>query len=38
MGDAMRWLEHYTRFWSGSFDRLTAYAESKEAELRKKER
>jgi DNA-binding transcriptional ArsR family regulator len=29
--EAMNWLRHYERFWSGSLDRLTAYAEDKEA-------
>jgi DNA-binding transcriptional ArsR family regulator len=32
--DAMEWLRHYERFWTASLDRLTAYAEAKEAELR----
>lgn len=38
MREAMGWLDKYTRFWSDGFDRLTAYAEAKEAEQRKKER
>jgi DNA-binding transcriptional ArsR family regulator len=38
MKAAMDWLRRYERFWSGSFDRLAAYAESKEAEARKKGR
>jgi DNA-binding transcriptional ArsR family regulator len=35
MRDAMEWLRRYERFWSGSLDRLAAYAGSKEAEARK---
>jgi DNA-binding transcriptional ArsR family regulator len=35
MRAAMDWLRRYERFWSGSLDRLAAYAESKEAEARK---
>jgi len=38
MRDAMEWLDRYTRFWSAGLDRLTAFAESREAEQRKKER
>lgn len=38
MKEAMDWLRRYERFWSGSLDRLTAYAESKEVEARKKGR
>jgi len=34
----MEWLRRYERFWSGSLDRLTRYAESKEAEARRKGR
>jgi DNA-binding transcriptional ArsR family regulator len=36
--EAMLWLRRYERFWSGSLDRLTAYAESKESETRKRGR
>jgi hypothetical protein len=36
--DAMNWLRRYERFWSGSLDRLTAYAEAKEAEVRETDR
>ena len=36
--EAMDWLRRYERFWSMSLDRLTAYAEGKEAEVRKKRR
>jgi DNA-binding transcriptional ArsR family regulator len=36
--EAMAWLHRYERFWSGRLDGLTAYAESKEAEARRKER
>jgi hypothetical protein len=32
----MAWLSRYERFWTGSLDRLAAYAERKEAELRSK--
>jgi DNA-binding transcriptional ArsR family regulator len=38
MREAMEWLQRYERFWSGSLDRLTSYAESKEAEARRKGR
>ena len=38
MREAMHWLRRYERFWSESLDRLTAYAESEEAEARKKGR
>jgi DNA-binding transcriptional ArsR family regulator len=31
MREAMEWLSRYERFWRGSMDRLTAYAEHKEA-------
>jgi DNA-binding transcriptional ArsR family regulator len=29
--DALAWLQRYERFWTASLDRLTAYAETKEA-------
>ena len=35
MAEAAAWLHHYERFWSGSLDRLVAYAETKEAQARK---
>jgi DNA-binding transcriptional ArsR family regulator len=38
MKEAMDWLRRYERFWPKSLDRLAAYAESKEAEARKKKR
>ena len=38
MREAMNWLRRYERVWSKSLDRLAAYAESKEAEARKKRR
>ena len=38
MREAMDWLRRYERFWSKSLDRLAVYAESKEAEVRKKRR
>jgi DNA-binding transcriptional ArsR family regulator len=38
MREAMEWLRRYERFWSGSLDRLTSYAESKEATASKKSR
>lgn len=37
MREAMEWLRRYERFWSGRLDKLAAYAESKEAEARRKE-
>jgi DNA-binding transcriptional ArsR family regulator len=36
MREAMEWLQRYERFWSSSLDRLTAYAENKESEGRRK--
>ena len=38
MREAMEWLRRYERFWSSSLDRLTSYAEHKEAEARRKGR
>jgi DNA-binding transcriptional ArsR family regulator len=38
MREAVDWLRRYERFWSKSLDRLAAYAESREAEARKKRR
>jgi DNA-binding transcriptional ArsR family regulator len=38
MADAMAWLRRYERFWSGSLDRLAAYAEKQEALARKANR
>ena len=38
MREAMEWLQRYERFWSSSLDRLTAYAENKEVEARRKGR
>lgn len=35
MRAALEWLRRYERFWSVSLDRLTAYAERKEAEARR---
>jgi DNA-binding transcriptional ArsR family regulator len=35
---AMHWLRDHERFWSASLDRLAAYAEAKEQELRRKGR
>jgi DNA-binding transcriptional ArsR family regulator len=34
--EAVAWLSRYERFWTGSLDRLSAYAERKEAEARNK--
>lgn len=34
--DAVDWLRRYERFWSASLDRLVKYAESREAEARRK--
>jgi DNA-binding transcriptional ArsR family regulator len=36
MREAMDWLRRYEHFWSLSLDRLAAYAEGKEAEMREK--
>ena len=38
MREAMEWLRRYERFWSSGLDRLTSYAERKEAEARRKGR
>jgi DNA-binding transcriptional ArsR family regulator len=38
MREAMEWLKRYERFWSTGLDRLTAYAERKEGEARRKTR
>jgi DNA-binding transcriptional ArsR family regulator len=38
MHEAMEWLRRYERFWSSRLDRLASYAESKEAEARRKGR
>ncbi len=38
MRQAMEWLRCYERFWSSRLDRLAGYAESKEAEARRKGR
>ena len=38
MREAVEWLRRYERFWSSSLDRLTSYAESKEAQVRKRSR
>jgi DNA-binding transcriptional ArsR family regulator len=38
MKEAMDWLRRYERFWSKSLDRLAAYAENKEATVRRKGR
>lgn len=35
MAEAAKWLHRYEQFWSGSFDRLAAYAEKKEARARR---
>jgi DNA-binding transcriptional ArsR family regulator len=35
MREAMAWLSRYERFWSASLDRLAAYTEGKEAEIRR---
>lgn len=36
MREAVGWLQRYERFWSARLDRLSSFAETKEAELRKK--
>ncbi|MBC7799869.1 MAG: helix-turn-helix transcriptional regulator [Gemmatimonadaceae bacterium] len=33
MREAMEWLGRYERFWSGSLDRLAAFAEAQEVQL-----
>jgi DNA-binding transcriptional ArsR family regulator len=38
MREAMDWLRRYERFWTKSLDKLTAYAEKKEAEAQGRER
>ena len=38
MREAMEWLRRYERYWSASLDRLTAYAEAREAETKGKKR
>jgi DNA-binding transcriptional ArsR family regulator len=38
MKEAMDWFRRYERFWSGSIDRLAAYAERKELEARSRKR
>jgi len=38
MREAMDWLRFYERFWTGSLDRLVAYAEAKEAEQQREEK
>jgi DNA-binding transcriptional ArsR family regulator len=38
MRDAMAWLRRYERFWTGSLDRLAAYAARKEQETRRRGR
>jgi DNA-binding transcriptional ArsR family regulator len=38
MRAAMDWLRHYERFWTEGLERLTAYAEAKEAEARRLEK
>jgi DNA-binding transcriptional ArsR family regulator len=37
MRETMAWLSRYERFWTGRLDRLAAYAERKEVELRSRE-
>ncbi len=38
MREAIEWLQRYERFWASRLDRLSAYAERKEAEARTKGR
>lgn len=38
MAEATAWLKRYERFWSGSLDRLAAFAEAKEKQARRQER
>jgi len=37
MREAIAWLRRYERFWNASLDRLTAYAEEREAGIRRGE-
>ena len=36
MREAAGWLQRYERFWSNRLERLSSYAEKKEAEMRRK--
>ena len=36
MKEAQDWIEHYRKFWEGSFDRLEAYLKKAQAEEKKK--
>ena len=36
--EAMKWLQRYERFWSSTLDRMAAYAESRETQVRRKGR
>ncbi len=38
LADAREWLEHYRRFWEGSFDRLAEYLEKEERKKTKKKK
>jgi len=38
MREAFAWLRRYERFWSKRLDRLAAYAESREAQSRRRKR
>ncbi len=38
LAEADEWLRRYERFWSGSLDRLAAYAERKEQEAKESKR
>jgi DNA-binding transcriptional ArsR family regulator len=38
MREAVEWLRRYEHFWSGSLDRLAAYAESRDTEARRRGR
>jgi DNA-binding transcriptional ArsR family regulator len=38
MREAMEWLRRYERFWSGSLDKLAAYAQSKDTDAQRRGR
>jgi len=38
MREALEWLRHYERFWSGRLDQLARYVENKEAAARREGR
>jgi hypothetical protein len=38
MREAMEWLRRYEHFWSGSLDKLAAYAQSKDTDAQRRGR